>query len=72
MKSIFSNIDNNLKAVGSSLDDIVITRLFVVDVRNNWEEVGKCHGEIFKNIHPASTTVGAELLFDWMKIEIEV
>ena len=72
MKSIFSNIDNNLKAVGSSLDDVVITRLFVVDVANNWEEVGKCHGEIFKNIQPANTTVGSELLFDWMKIEIEV
>lgn len=69
---IFKKIENALAEAGATLNDVVRTRMFVTDI-SQWEEVGKAHGEIFKNIKPVSTMVGvSRLINDDLLIEIEV
>lgn len=71
-KFIINKIEKILIEAGSSLKDIVRTRMFVTDI-GRWEEIGKAHGEFFKNIKPASTMVEVKSLIDRdMLIEIEV
>ncbi|WP_462253325.1 RidA family protein [Ferruginibacter sp.] len=69
---IFKKIENALTEAGATLNDVVRTRMFVTDI-SQWEEVGKAHGEIFKNIKPVSTMVEvSRLINDDLLIEIEV
>lgn len=69
---IFQKINKALLQAGSSLDDVVRTRMYITDI-SKWEEAGKAHGEIFKDIKPASTLVEVSALIDpRLLIEIEV
>ncbi|WP_462220465.1 RidA family protein [Ferruginibacter sp.] len=69
---IFKKIEKALTESGAALSDVVRTRMFVTDI-SQWEEVGKAHGEIFKNIKPVSTMVEvSRLINDDLLIEIEV
>jgi enamine deaminase RidA (YjgF/YER057c/UK114 family) len=59
--------------VGSPLPlkDLVRTRLFVTDI-SRWDEYGRAHGEIFKDIRPASAMIQISRLIDPdMVVEIE-
>ena len=51
---VLSKIDKSLNELGGSIEDVVRTRIYVSDI-NNWEAIGKAHGEYFKNVKPAST-----------------
>jgi len=71
-KCVFDIIENALNEAGASMADVVRTRMFVTDI-SKWEEIGKAHGEYFKNIKPASTMVEISgLIHPDMLIEIEV
>lgn len=61
-----------LKALGSSLSDVVRTRIMVRNV-SDCEEVSRAHGWVFKNagVLPANTLVTAGLVGDEMLVEIE-
>lgn len=52
-------------------EDVVRTRTYLVDV-NDWEDVGRAHGEVFATIKPASTMLAVHKLIgdDWL-VEIE-
>jgi enamine deaminase RidA (YjgF/YER057c/UK114 family) len=65
-------IADALGEAGASLDDVVRTRVFLVKVED-FEEVGRAHGEAFGEIRPANTTLLAGGLLDpsWL-VEIEV
>jgi len=46
--------------------------MFVTDI-SKWEEIGKAHGEFFKDIQPVATMVEVQALIDpLLLVEIEV
>jgi len=65
-------IEQALRELGASLDDVVRTRMFVVDIQSNADEVGRAHGEVFADVKPASAMYGVTgLLRPEMLVEIE-
>lgn len=70
-KFILQKIETVLKEAGASLEHVVRTRMFITDI-SRWEEAGKAHGEVFRNIRPAATMVQVSQLIDSrLLIEIE-
>lgn len=70
-KYILARIEAALVSAGSSLHDVVRTRMFVTDI-SRWEEIGRAHGEFFQSIKPATTMVEVRrLIDDRFLVEIE-
>ncbi len=70
-KFILEKIAAVLESAGANMSQIVRTRLFVTDI-SCWEEYGRAHGEIFRDIKPCTTMVEISKLIspDYL-IEIE-
>ena len=60
-----------LNDAGASLDDVVRTRVLLVDI-DHWEVVGRVHGEFFGSVRPAMTVMQVSRFIDpdWL-LEIE-
>ena len=64
-------IGSALEDAGASFADVVRTRMFLTDP-DDWEAVGRAHGDAFRDVRPVATMVVVAALLDprW-KIEIE-
>jgi enamine deaminase RidA (YjgF/YER057c/UK114 family) len=69
-KRAIENIKSALARVGSSLSDVVRTRVFIrSDV--DWQDVARAHREAFGSVLPASTMVSVGFLDPRILVEIE-
>lgn len=68
---IIRKIERALQELGSSLEDVVRTRIYLVN-KDQWEPVAKAHGDIFDEIRPANTLIViAGLVGEGYLVEIE-
>jgi enamine deaminase RidA (YjgF/YER057c/UK114 family) len=60
-----------LAETGAGPEHVIRTRTFLLDA-NDWEDVGRAHGEVFADVRPASTMIVVSALLDprWI-VEIE-
>jgi enamine deaminase RidA (YjgF/YER057c/UK114 family) len=65
-----ATIERALAEAGSSLDQVVRTRIYLTDAATI-DDVGRAHGEVFKTARPATTAVVTGLLDPRWLVEIE-
>ena len=68
---VIDKIDGALQSLGSRLEDVVRTRVYLADV-GDWEAVSRVHGLRFGHVQPANTLVGAQIVGEGYRVEIEV
>jgi enamine deaminase RidA (YjgF/YER057c/UK114 family) len=61
----------SLEKLGASLSDVIRTRTLLVRIED-WEAVGRVHGEVFKDIRPVNTVMQVTRFIDpeWL-VELE-
>jgi enamine deaminase RidA (YjgF/YER057c/UK114 family) len=69
-RAVLKIIEASLLQAGARFEHVYRTRMFIAR-QEDWEEVGRAHGEVFAEIRPAATMVVASLLNPKWRVEIE-
>lgn len=70
-KFILKKIENILEEAGATLNDVVRTRIYVLNIEK-WDEIAKAHQEVFGSIKPATSMVEvSKLISPEYLVEIE-
>ena len=65
------NVEAALRRVGATLAEVVRTRIFVTNI-DDWEEIGRAHGEFFGEVRPTTSMVEVRrLISPEVLVEIE-
>ena len=59
-----------IEDLGGRLEDVIMTRIYVSDV-HNIDHVAVVHGEVFRDIRPATTIVRVEFIDPRILVEVE-
>ena len=70
MRRAIEIIKDSLEDLGSSLEEVIMTRIYVHDV-NDIDRVAVIHGEVFRDIRPATTIVRVDFIDQRILVEIE-
>ncbi len=70
-KRALGNVEAALRRVGATLAEVVRTRMFVTNI-DDWEEIGRAHGEFFGEVRPTTSMVEVRrLISPEVLVEIE-
>jgi enamine deaminase RidA (YjgF/YER057c/UK114 family) len=69
-RQVLTLIESALHQAGAKFEHVVRTRMFIAKTED-WEEIGRAHGEVFASIRPAATMVVAQLLNPKWRVEME-
>lgn len=70
LRRAISIMEGALKELGADLSDVVMTRLYLADIRDA-DTVAVVHGEVFRDIRPSTTIVKNEFVDARILVEIE-
>jgi len=69
-RQVLTLIENALHQAGAKFEHVVRTRMFIAKIED-WQDVGRAHGEVFANIRPAATMIIAQMINPKWRVEIE-
>jgi enamine deaminase RidA (YjgF/YER057c/UK114 family) len=70
MRKALDTVVKAIEELGGSLSDVVMTRIYVSDV-HNIDHVAVVHGEVFRDVRPASSIVRVEFIDPRILVEVE-